>query len=148
MESAAKSLAFNGDKKSAKQLTQKADSVKKLLEDYSLEQKNIKKKKIRAIDFTNPSNDMIDNFKGIIDLKDIKIQKILNDIHEEYIRNDDLGISLSKQDQDNMMTMIIGNINNLYHQHQLLLLLLLLLLLILLLLLLLLLLLILILILR
>ena len=112
MESAAKSLAFDGDKKSAKQLTQKADSVKKLLEDYSLEQKNIKKKKIRALDFTNPSNEMIDNFKGTIDLKDTKIQKILKDIHEEYIRNEDLGISLSEQDQDKMMTMIIGNINS------------------------------------
>jgi hypothetical protein len=111
MESAAKSLDFDGDKKSAKIMTQKANHVKKLLDDYSIEQKNMKKNKIRSMDFTNPSNEMIESFKGVIDLKDTKIQNILKDIHEEYIRNEDSGILLNEKDQDKMMSMIIGNFN-------------------------------------
>lgn len=66
METAAKSLDFDGDKRGAKIISRKAQYVKKIVEDYSSQQENIKKHKIKSLDFSNPSNEMIEKFNGII----------------------------------------------------------------------------------
>lgn len=110
MESAAKTLDFDGDKKSAKVMINKANYVKKLLEDYNIEKENEKEKMMMTLDFTNPSNEMIDKFKGIIDLKDNRIQSMLIDIHKEYMKNKDSSIRLSENDNEKMMSTIVGNI--------------------------------------
>ena len=78
METAARSLDFDGDKRGARLISQKAQCVKRIIEDYSSHQENINKRNFKSLDFTNPSNEMIEKFNG---MKYVMTKPILTLIH-------------------------------------------------------------------